>query len=97
MQEIDLVHGPESIFDDVEVEPLDPTKVETEPFEMKSYSIGSKCRFRHTDGRWYNGHIVGFDGASSARISFLTPTSESMLVCTFYHFCVYFTATPCLF
>ncbi|XP_058113967.1 zinc finger CCCH domain-containing protein 18 isoform X2 [Magnolia sinica] len=72
--------GPEPTIQDVEVEPLDPTEVEAEPLETNSYSIGSKCRFRHTDGRWYNGHIVGLEGASSARISFLTPTSENMLV-----------------
>lgn len=87
LQEIDSMNGRESIFEDVEVEPLGPTKVEAEPLDMKSYSIGSKCRFRHTDGRWYNGHIVGLEGANSARVSFLTPTSESMLVCTFYLFC----------
>ncbi|XXG58537.1 hypothetical protein AAC387_Pa04g0828 [Persea americana] len=84
LQEIDSMNGRESIFEDVEVEPLGPTKVEAEPLDMKSYSIGSKCRFRHTDGRWYNGHIVGLEGASSARVSFLTPTSESMLMCKFF-------------
>lgn len=66
--------------DDVKVEPLDPTDVEPEPVVDQTYSIGSKCRFRHTDGRWYNGCIVGMEGSESAKIIFLTPTNESMLV-----------------
>lgn len=66
--------------DDVKVEPLEPPDVEPEPLSEQTYSIGSKCRFRHTDGRWYNGLIVGMEGSESAKISFLTPTTESMLV-----------------
>ncbi|KAH6790928.1 zinc finger family protein / D111/G-patch domain-containing protein [Perilla frutescens var. frutescens] len=70
--------------DDVKVEPLDPTDVEPETVVDRTYSIGSKCRFRHTDGRWYNGLIVGMEGSESAKISFLTPTTESMLMCKFF-------------
>lgn len=66
--------------EDVKAEPLDPNDVEVEELADKNYSIGSKCRFRHTDGRWYNGLILGLEGSNSAKISFLTPTSESMLV-----------------
>lgn len=54
-----------------------PEDVKVEPL---CYSRGSKCRFRHTDGRWYNGLVVDREGPESAKISFLTPTSESMLV-----------------
>ncbi|KAL8504287.1 hypothetical protein ACS0TY_022866 [Phlomoides rotata] len=61
--------------------PLSPDDVKVEPL---CYSTGSKCRFRHTDGRWYNGLVVGREGPESAKISFLTPTSESMLMCKFF-------------
>lgn len=68
------------IAEDVKAEPLDSAEVEAEPLEDEGYRVGSKCRFRHTDGRWYNGLIVGLEGSDSAKISFLTPTSENMLV-----------------
>ncbi|KVH91669.1 G-patch domain-containing protein, partial [Cynara cardunculus var. scolymus] len=86
---------------DVEVEPLeeaedvnqdllDSKDAEVEP--LKEYSVGSKCRFRHSDGRWYDGLIVAMEGSTGAKVSFLTPTSEnqlvrlvlSLLVCKFF-------------
>lgn len=84
LREADLVlDGSAHADEDVKVETLDPTDVEPEPLEEPSYTVGSKCRFCHTDGRWYNGQVIGLDGSNSAKISFLTPTSENMLVRTF--------------
>ncbi|XP_028768602.1 zinc finger CCCH domain-containing protein 22-like [Neltuma alba] len=65
------------------VEPLDPADVEPEPLEEQHYSVGSKCRFRHTNGRWYIGQVVQLN-SSSAKMSFLMPTSENMLMCKFF-------------
>ncbi|KAL3500271.1 hypothetical protein ACH5RR_039364 [Cinchona calisaya] len=79
-----VLQGSKGCVEDVKVEFLDPTEVVVEPLADQSYSIGSKCRFRHTNGRWYNGLILGLEGSDSAKISFLTPTSESMLMCKFF-------------
>eukprot|EP00850_Spirogloea_muscicola_P008315 SM000044S15962 [mRNA] locus=s44:187504:190269:- [translate_table: standard] len=48
--------------------------------------LSSNCRFRHTDGRWYfgqridEGGQVAMQGPRKARVTFLHPTTEAMLV-----------------
>ncbi|KAL3728309.1 hypothetical protein ACJRO7_032975 [Eucalyptus globulus] len=80
LREVDsVVQKSDSAVEDVKVESLDPNDVEAEPLEEQRYSIGSKCRFCHSDGHWYNGQIVGLEGSQLAKISFLTPTTENML------------------
>ncbi|MBA0745025.1 hypothetical protein Gogos_007616 [Gossypium gossypioides] len=71
----------QAAVEEVKAEALDPDDVEVEPLkEDRSYQVGSKCRFRYSDGRWYDGQVVTLNGSGSAKISFLTPTSENMLV-----------------
>ncbi|KAA3489852.1 zinc finger CCCH domain-containing protein 22 [Gossypium australe] len=70
----------QAAVEEVKAEALDPDDVEVEPLEEdRSYQVGSKCRFRYSDGRWYDGQVVTLNGSGSAKISFLTPTSENML------------------
>lgn len=85
LREADLVlHGCSSRTEDVQAEPLDPADVEPEPLEDQRYPVGSKCRFRYNDGRWYDGRIIGLEETDSAKVSFLRPTSENMLMCKFF-------------
>lgn len=80
LSEADTVLHSTNIFSEEKVEPLDPADVEPDPPEEKCFSVGSKCRFRYKNGCWYNGQVVQLDN-SMAKISFLTPTSENMMVC----------------
>ncbi|PRQ26862.1 putative transcription factor C3H family [Rosa chinensis] len=85
LREVDSALDPSHHADkDVKEETLDPTEVQPEPLEEPSYSVGSKFRFRHSDGRWYNGQVIGLDASNTAKIAFLNPTSENMLICKFF-------------
>ncbi|XP_004513890.1 zinc finger CCCH domain-containing protein 22 [Cicer arietinum] len=83
LSEADTVLHSTNIFSEEKVEPLDPADVEPDPPEEKCFSVGSKCRFRYKNGCWYNGQVVQLDN-SMAKISFLTPTSENMMMCKFF-------------
>ncbi|CAI8596640.1 unnamed protein product [Vicia faba] len=84
LSEVDALPHSTNIFAEEEkVEPLDPADVELEPLGEKCFSVGSKCRFRYKDGRWYHGQVLQLDN-SVAKISFLTPTSDNMLMCKFF-------------
>ncbi|KAI3690120.1 hypothetical protein L2E82_48095 [Cichorium intybus] len=78
----DIKVEPMKETNDVSQDSLDSKEAEVEP--MKEYSVGSKCRFRHSDGRWYDGLIVALEGSNDAKVSFLTPTSENQLICKFF-------------
>ncbi|KAL0407875.1 UNVERIFIED_CONTAM: Zinc finger CCCH domain-containing protein 18 [Sesamum radiatum] len=83
LREADSVLQASLSSDDVKMEPLDPTDVEAEPLVNESYCVGSKCRFRHTDGRWYNGLIVGLEGIDiplSSLKKYIPTTWEQSLV-----------------
>lgn len=83
LKQIDAVfpsEEPAPLPEDVKIEPMDPAVVETEDLQAPEFTVGSKCRFRHRDGCWYNGQIIGFEDNRSAVVSFLNPTSENMMV-----------------
>ncbi|RVW23386.1 Zinc finger CCCH domain-containing protein 18 [Vitis vinifera] len=75
------LHDHKYTAEDVKVEPLDPSDAEAEPLEEQSYHVGSKCRFRYTDGRWYNGVILGLEGLDSAKISSFHPHLKICCLC----------------
>lgn len=50
--------------------------------QLSSITEGTVCRFRHTNGRWYNGKVCSVDKSGVARVFFLSPTNENMQVIT---------------
>ncbi|XP_048227625.1 zinc finger CCCH domain-containing protein 18 isoform X2 [Ricinus communis] len=77
LREVDsALHDSKDTGNDVKIEPLDSDEVGAEPLEEHSHSVGSKCRFRHNDGRWYNGVDVPL---SSLRTYIPTMWDQSMV------------------
>ena len=69
--------------------PAEAGKLETGNFELfqsadvappQPFPVNSMCRFRHSDGRWYNGCVLSMEDDSTARVTFLHPTSDKMQV-----------------
>uniref|UniRef100_A0A7N0UTG6 Zinc finger CCCH-type with G patch domain-containing protein n=1 Tax=Kalanchoe fedtschenkoi TaxID=63787 RepID=A0A7N0UTG6_KALFE len=69
---------------DVKPEIIDLTDDKPEPLEGEQWCVGSKCRFQYNDRRWYEGEILSLDSDKCAKIAFLIPTSEKMLMCKFF-------------
>lgn len=78
----DIKVEPSNEAKDVDQDSVDPKETELESLE--EFSVGSKCRFRHSDGRWYDGLIVAMEDSNRAKVSFLHPTSENQLICKFF-------------
>lgn len=78
----DIKVEPSNETKDVDQDSVDPKETELESLE--EFSVGSKCRFRHSDGRWYDGLIVAMEDSNRANVSFLHPTSENQLICKFF-------------
>ncbi|KAH7426263.1 hypothetical protein KP509_11G092700 [Ceratopteris richardii] len=84
LQEIDLAL-------DVKAHEVDTaqtiSKAETSDLSAEAenpFPIGSKCRFRHANGRWYYGQILEADDEGFVRVSFLMPTTEKMQMCKYF-------------
>eukprot|EP00249_Psilotum_nudum_P017515 c26365_g1_i1 orf=400-1947(-) len=84
LREVDALSGSSSIGSELIKTKPNVTEDSTIQSQKSTFVVGSKCCFRFSNGRWYNGQVIEFEGNGLARVSHLIPTTESMQICRYY-------------